>query len=294
MILYHKIKNSLVYRLPILYKFLITVYFKIKKTPPEVLKTDLYNLVIFTGAAHTDMLNVCLNSIYKKFNKLPHIYIITDLSLSEANCIKSISWFPKNHLTVISGKSCIDKLEKSTDQNLKQFALTNPLGLKLLAILHVLNFKKPLLYTDTDVIWYQDPFNEIVNFLSDPDFLMALSEDIQPAYDPRLIEDQNLKELSDKPYYCTGILLTKELNEGNLNLIRNLALGTIINSGHFTEQTILAFLNKQCGNRSLDKNKFILDLSDKQKFYPAKRSALIARHYVGEVRHLFWRDALFN
>jgi hypothetical protein len=239
------------------------------------------------------MLNACLKSIYSNFQTLPDIYIITDHSLSASHCSKAISAFCRKDITIIAGSTLLSELDNE-NRYLLQFACQNPLGLKLAAILHVVKKGKPTLYCDTDVLWFKDPFQELSGLLKKTNFQMALSEDIQAAYDTSLIETCKLQELNSSPSFCSGILFIKRFEKEHFEIIYNLLPSVISQSTHFTEQTILAFLNKRCGNWSLDNRKFTLLFDDKQDFLPPKRRVVIARHYVGEVRHLMWRDAFFN
>ncbi|MDB4902151.1 MAG: hypothetical protein JWQ63_1432 [Mucilaginibacter sp.] len=290
----NKIKNSLAYRLPILYNYFIRLTFILEKKYPAIKENDTYNLVILCGSAQLNMLNVCLKSIYNNFKQLPHIYVITDQSLSAFACKKAIHWFPENNITVIDALNCLAYHEEKGNHLVKQFALKNPMGLKLAAILQVINLGKPILYSDTDVIWYNDPIADLANFLNIQQFNLALSVDFQAAYDNNLIDNCNLTELNKEPYFCAGILFINKLIEKHYSAIENLLPAVIRKSDHFSEQTIFALLNKQSGNFCLDKNKFIIELNDRLNFFPTKNKEIIARHYIGPVRHLFWRDTIFS
>jgi len=289
-----KIKNSLAYRLPILYRHLIGMTVAFRKKYPAKAETDTYHLVILTGSTQLNMLNVCLKSIYDNFKQLPHIYIITDQALSAPTCKKAIHWFPESNVTVIDALTCIAYHEKKGNHLIKQFALKNPMGLKLAAILQVVDLGKPALYSDTDVIWYNDPIANLVKFLDIPHFHLALSADFQAAYDNNLIDNCNLTELNKEPYFCAGILFVNKLTEKYYSVIDNLLPAVIQKSNHFSEQTIFALLNKQGGNFCLDKNRFLIELNDRLDFFPLKNKEVIARHYIGPIRHLFWRDTIFN
>ncbi len=240
------------------------------------------------------MLNVCLKSVCTKFKQMPHIYVATDLSLDEPTCRKALNWLPAGSFSIVSGLDCLKYHQGKGNTLLAKFARKNPLGLKLAAILQVVESGKPVLYSDTDVIWYQDPASELNALRDNPRCHISLSADVQAAYDETLIEKLNLNSLKNAPFYCTGIAFFKELKEHHYALIDKLLPAAADHSNHFTEQTILAFLNTQAGNFNLDSDQFVIDLSGKQDFFPRKSKNIIARHYVGEVRHLFWRDALFN
>jgi hypothetical protein len=289
-----KIKNSLAYRLPVLYKYLIGLNTAFRKKHPAITENNVYNLVMLSGSTQLNMLNVCLKSVYNNFKQLPHIYVITDQSLSASACKKGIHWFPESNVTVIDALTCIAYHEDKGNHLIKQFASKNPMGLKLAAILQVIDVGKPVLYSDTDVIWYDDPIAYLSAFLNVPHFYLALSVDFQPAYDHGLINKYNLTVLNEEPYFCAGISFINKLTEEHYQTIENLLPAVIQQSNHFSEQTMLALLNKQSGTFCLDKNKFTMELNDALNFLPAKKKQITARHYIGPVRHLFWRDTLFN
>ena len=276
-----------------LYRFLLKLYFKTRKHPNIQNKTDKYNLIIFSGYEQLDMLNVCLKSILSNFSQVPHIYVVTDHSLNSKNCKKVIHWYPVNEISVISGLDCLAYHNETGSHLLKEFAVQNPLGLKLAAILQITDLGQPVIYSDTDVIWYQDPLPTLTDFLNNSHFNLALSQDVQPAYDSNLINTCGLKELNNKPFLCSGIMFINRLNDNHYRTVEALLPATISQSNHFTEQTIFAYLNKQNGNFCLDKEKYIMELDDMLRFLPKKNPQVIARHYIGGVRHLFWRDALW-
>ena len=240
------------------------------------------------------MLNICLNSIYDNFNKLPHIYIFTDPSLKSAACKEAISWFPEINISIIDSTTCLAYHESKRTYLLEKFASQNPMGLKLAALLQTIDLGNPVLYSDTDVIWSKDPLPDLKKLLENPNFHLALSSDFQPSYDNNLITTCNLTDLYKPPYFCAGIIFINKLAENHYKLIESLLPVVISHSDHFSEQTIFASLNKQSGSFILDNSKFIIDLDDKVHFCPNKKSEIIARHYVGAIRHLFWRDAMFD
>lgn len=283
-----RIKNSLVFRLPLVYKKILEQFGLI--TRKNKTQNHNFNLTILVGKAQLSMLRETLNSIVRNFEEIPAIYIFTDHNLNPETCRKVLSWQQQTLIKIISANECISFHEK--DHDLVLFAKKNPMGLKLAAILQIAALGKPLLYCDTDVLWFGDPQNIIKEMLVNDQISLSLSYDFQPAYDNSLIERGNLSILTKPPYFCAGILLykltTKTMEE---NLAKILPLVTK-ESNHFTEQTIFSYLNKICGGFGMDAHKFQINLKDQYHFLPNKNNP-IARHYIGPVRHLFWRDALF-
>jgi lipopolysaccharide biosynthesis glycosyltransferase len=283
-----RIKNSLVFRLPLVYKKIIEPFgLSIRKDKTQ---NQDFNLTILVGKAQLSMLCETLNSIIKNFEDIPSIFIFTDNNLSPEECYKVLNWQQQTSLKVISANECISFHKENHD--LVSFAKKNPMGLKLAAILQIAAQGKPVLYCDTDVLWFGDPQLIIKQMLANDQLLLSLSYDFQPAYDQSLVEKGNLSILNNPPYFCAGILLyklTSKTIEENLARILPLAEKE---SNHFTEQTIFAYLNKICGGFGLDEQEFQISLKDQYHFLPNKNNP-IARHYIGPVRHLFWRDAFF-
>ena len=289
-----RIRNSFAYRIPVVYKHLLQVKFRIKKQLKFYQESEIYNLLIFSGVAQLEMLNVCLNSIYRNFDKRPHIYIVTDEILTEKRCQKHTKWFPAKNLTIIPGSDCIKHHQKKGNCRLAEFAQKNTMGLKMAAILYVMDLGRPVLYCDTDVIWYKDPLSNLEGLLKDSNFSLALSVDFQSSYDNSLVKLKNLFELKNSPFFCAGIIFLKKFSELHNQLLNDLIPLQSHTPNHFTEQTIFASINKRSGDISLDPKKYIIKLSDKLDFIPKNSNGCLARHYVGEVRHLFWRDAIFS
>lgn len=236
------------------------------------------------------MLRETLNSIIKNFRDIPSIFIFTDNNLSPEECYKVLNWQQQTSINIISANDCISFHKEN--QDLVSFAKMNPMGLKLAAILQTAAQGKPVLYCDTDVLWFGDPKHLINEMLANDQISLSLSYDFQPAYDQALVERGNLSILNSPPYFCAGILLykltTKTIEE---NLARILPL-VAKESNHFSEQTIFSYLNKICGGFGMDEQEFQISLKDQYHFFPNKNNP-IARHYIGPVRHLFWRDAFF-
>jgi len=287
-----KIKKSLAFRLPFFYRLILTC-FKFKPVQKKHNTTSDYNIVIICGPSALNMLHVCLKSIYKHFTKLPPIFLFTDLQLDPDVCKKAVSWFPSDIITVTGGADCIEYHRKNKKTALVSFAKKNPMGLKLAAILQLLDSGKPVLYCDTDVIWYNDPYPVVKQYIGRDDFELAMSEDFQPAYDTNLIEKAGLQTLNELPYFCAGILLAKQLTDRSMGVLESLLTITTQQSNHFSEQTIFAFLNRENQNIMLDANQFLLKIEDQFEIKPKPLPEVTARHYIGPVRHLFWRDALW-
>jgi hypothetical protein len=108
-----------------------------------------------------------------------------------------------------------------------------------------------------------------------------------------MVDKGNLQALRQAPHFCAGILLVKKLSAESLERMNKLIAIAAKESDHFSEQTIFAWLNKQTSDRPLDRNAFTIKTSDQFELRAQAMPGVIARHYIGSVRHLFWRDAVW-
>ena len=289
--MFNKFYRSLCFRIPILYRVLLTF-----RTPKFSIKNknSQLNLVILSGKSQTDMLNQTLISIFKNFSTLPTIYLFLDKNCKSEEIKKKIKWAFDAGINFISAEECISYHRNKGNLLVAEFADKNPMGLKLAAILQIEELNIPLLYCDTDVLWFDDPTPKLIEFTKDPKLNMALSIDFQKSYDKNLLINGNLDILTLPPYYCAGILYIKTLTKNAKHNLNNLFQIVASKSNHFSEQTLFAYINRTEGDYHLDEDLFSIILDDVYSFIPKNRPNLIARHYVGAVRHLFWRDAFFK
>lgn len=289
--MFKRAQDSLAFRIPYVYKKLLSLY---KPGKQNAVINPRLNLVMLCGLNQLSLLQEALVSIKKNFELLPSIYVFLDKDLSYNICKQNLSWLSIPNLTIIESSHCIGYHRKSGNELIALFAEQNPMGLKLAAILQIADLNHPVLYSDTDVLWFKDPSKTLAVLESDKQVSFALSEDFQPAYDQKLIEKANLSILMTAPFYCAGILFVKEaLSFESKRILGELLQIAILQSNHFTEQTIFAYLNKVSNNGGFDKHEFSIILDDQFKLMPTKREKLVARHYIGPVRHQFWRDAFF-
>lgn len=285
--------NSLAFRIPYLYQLWLR---KIKKTKnkKQIITDETYHFLFLCGSNHLDLLEQSLFSVFNNFESIPQVYVFTDKGLAITDCKERLKWFPSELLTILSYRDCENFHHQKGNQALAEFAVTNPMGLKLAAILQIAALGKPFLYSDTDVLWFKDPKNIFNKIITAQQVNIHLSQDFQKAYDDHLIDEGDLGALNKAPYYCAGILFATHFNPSDLDFIQSLLHVALEKSNHFTEQTIFAALQKQVGESSLDKANFCIQTNDRFDFIPQRSSDLIARHYIGPVRHLFWRDSFFN
>lgn len=289
--MFKTIKNSLAFRLPNFYQPFLRAFKPVYKPSSN---RDNINLVILTGLAQIPMLTEVLATVFAKFSLNPIVHLYLDKNVSEKLVLKKLSRIPKENLEITTAENCIAYHLSKGQTKIAEFAKRNPMGLKMAAILQAADREKPLIYCDTDVLWHQDPCQELKELIENESVIMALSYDFQPAYDENMIDKGNLEILKTSPFYCAGILLLKSFSNHNKQLLGGLLDIAIEQSNHFTEQTLFSYFNKINGNVGLPKEKFAIILDDQFQILPIKNQQVIARHYIGPVRHHFWRDAFFN
>jgi hypothetical protein len=282
--MFHLIKNSLAFRSALFFKVFCGITFLRKKASKEM--SDL-TLITLTGKKHTGLLTECLLSIYRSSSLLPKLAIISDGSISSEELEKKLNWWPGN-INIYMPDEIFD-YHKHRDE-LLVFAKKNPMGLKMALILRFAELG-PTFYTDTDVIWYKDIHSLVP---ADQSIKIQMSPDYQPAYDENLISDKPYSDIKYSPWFCAGIMYAHGNLYNTLPEIKKLTLKAMIKSNHFSEQTIFAAANYFNGKSSWPIKEVTCFQSDQLTLKPSYIGQhWICRHYVGPVRHIFWRDAFF-
>jgi hypothetical protein len=285
--MFRRLHNSFAFRFPILfYKRWLTY---LTTAQPLNKPSASFNYVVLCGANHYPFLKQVLFSVQKYFEKLPDLYVFIDFGTTDKTIKKIKLLYPADKLHIVSAEDCL-KYHHESVQALKDFALKNPMGLKLAAILQILDLKKPILYADTDVLWLNDPTPEI-NLLINSELDMHMSYDYQPGYDFNLVNKKGLNLLKQKPYYCAGLMFINRISKESRALIDDLLPTVAAKPDHLSEQTIFAFLQKNIGVSKMSPERYFLDYADQYEIKASFKPEWIARHYIGPVRHLFWRDA---
>jgi hypothetical protein len=289
--MYKKISHSLAFRFPnLIFKRWLTYLMPFKPVSKPLAQ---FNYVVLCGAAHFPFLKQVLISIQTQFEQLPNLYVFTDFNTS-AQTIKKISaLYPADKLHLTTADECVKYHENNGDLLISTYAQKSPMGLKLAAILQITAKMKPVIYTDTDVLWLNDPIPDLTR-LSQTNAGLHMSYDYQASYDQRLIEKAGLELLQQEPYYCAGIMFINKLEPEHLDIINDLITIIVEKPDHFSEQTTFAWLQKNSGVSGMTPDKYLLYYDDQSDLKPRFKPGSLARHYVGPVRHLFWRDAFFR
>lgn len=246
-----------------------------------------FRFLSMTGARHLEMLNQCLISLHNTWKSRPELIIYSDGSLSIPDLKKKFNWW-KGKIKYGSQEDILRWTEKSGFVSLHNFAIREAVGRKLSCLLLEAE-ASPVLWCDTDILWYK----QLENPDTKSNLQIQVSEDYQSAYDGS-ISEKCPELLQNPPFVNTGLvyLNTQLLSENQLGKWIEL-LGEKPN--HFTEQTFLAIAVKLLESKMWGLSEIACLQSDRFELSPSYiGKTWYARHYVGPVRHLFWRDSFFS
>lgn len=246
-----------------------------------------FRLLSMAGKKHLDLLNQCLISIHQNWEGRPPLRLYSDGTVSVEEMQDKFSWW-KGPVNWGSQEDILNWVKQTGSEALLRFAEKEAVGRKLACILKE-GAESGVLWCDTDILWYK-PFPEVK---SDKPLTLKTSMDYQAAYEQGLYAHAE-ECLSAPPYINTGLVYLK----GNLLGEPRLQqwLSRIADSpNHFTEQTFLAIAIKVLKEDIWSLEEIACFQSDKYELKPSfPGKPWLARHYVGPVRHIFWKDAFFN
>lgn len=246
-------------------------------------------LLSMCGVKHLGCLQQSLLSLYMAWSSLPKLQIVSDGSLTFPMLEKAFDWWPGTKSFSSWTRSVAYHQQKGRD-SLVKFGNNNLMGRKLAIILEFAE-RGATLWCDSDILWFRElsSLPEVVKG-NLPTFKM--SEDYNQSYDKNLIK-QGLEHLCKPPFMCAGLIFLEGdlIQACDLNRLLDIAA---TKSNWFTEQTIFAEAAYQLGRSYWPREKIAIFDHDQLslKIPTYFRKDWVARHYVGPVRHIFWRDAL--
>jgi hypothetical protein len=241
------------------------------------------------GAAHLPLLEESLFSLVRSWSHLPRLTVIADSGLSADKLRQALGWWPDD-FRIETVDSMLNVAAGAGDL-LARLAARSAVGRKFVAT--VLSARsEPTLYCDSDILWFDDPRTSIQSLLSSSaPVVLRASTDYQKCYDAS-VERVSNTSIADPPFVNSGLVFLR----GDLIASTDLA-DCLIAAGdhydHFAEQTLFAIATKQLAAPLWSASTVACFQSDDQSLRVTyKGKQWLARHYVGPVRHLFWRDAL--
>jgi hypothetical protein len=238
--------------------------------------------------AHWLMLRESLFSLYRSWNSLPELTVVSDGSWAADEFAEVFGWWPAPIRVLTRQEICTAAFSAGFPE-LAEYARESPYGLKLAGIVTQAK-KQPVLFVDADILWFRDP---------------ALLLGPRDSWNkPRALRESNCHQRQDMAMrHCAAVLEPPFVNSGIVALHGELitpallcgmvqdALRDPLDSS--CEQTIIATAIKLGGELFREKLSLV-EFDDVDRFSPRNMNneGYYSRHYVNWMRHLFYRDAL--
>jgi hypothetical protein len=258
----------------------------IKPLPPKAESGWCY----LTIAAHTHwlLLRESMSSLYRSWEKLPTITVVSDGSWSAGDFYPVFSWWP-GKINVLSREQIIAQAHAAGERELAQYAERSAWGLKVASI--VLSARRePMLFVDADILWFADPV-DLLGPSDSWDKPRGVREGV--CYQHRDMALRFCPEVLEPPFVNGGILALhgEFLPPDILRAMVHEALADPMD-GTFEQTIIASAVHKGAG--LLPGRISLVEFDDIHRFCHRnmKREGYYSRHYVSWMRHLFYRDAL--
>jgi len=238
--------------------------------------------------AHWLMLRESLFSLYRSWNSLPELTVVSDGSWNADEFAEVFGWWPAP-ITVLTRQEICTAAFSAGFPELADYARESPYGLKLAAMVIVAK-KRPVLFVDADILWFRDP---------------ALLLGPRDSWDkPRALRESNCHQRQDMAMrHCAAVSEPPFVNSGIVALHGELMSPALLRGmvqdalrdplDSSCEQTIIATAVKLGGELFREKLSLV-EFDDVDRFSPRNMNneGYYSRHYVNWMRHLLYRDAL--
>ena len=287
-----RLKASLAYRLPRLYQRLLGLRRPTRQ--PSRPPVDV-TLLLFSGEDQRPLLRESLLSVCRSWQRLPQLTVVSDGTADPSDLRRGLAWWP-GPFDVFDWHELSPLGSDSRSRALDRFATREPMGRKLTAIV-ALARRGPVVYSDTDILWFGHPDWLDGQTADGPagsgarEPAIRVSIDPERSYDDRLVPER-LPHLNAPPFLCAGLVWAQG------DLLAAPGIGPLLDFAADqgiprTEQTIIAEISHRLGGVPIPASAVSTILDDATCLLPQRsRDRPTARHYVQTVRHLFWRDAL--
>lgn len=268
-------------------------FYPVKKNNSEPAQLKV---VFFCGSSGLSYLNASLISLFKTWGKTPEIYIISDGSSMAEMQDRLITWPSK--VEIQSWQFFANYFKENGNEHLYNYANNSVFGKKLVGILYYAK-KFPILYSDTDVLWFNSPLEK--NFkLGGVKPKIIMGQDVGYFYHMPLLEAVSEQKCLTTTALNSGLMYLDGDFSGypNWDLLCE-TLGTYgkeNSSIMFPEQTTFAILNNHFNpNNSFTKGEILIKIDDEFSFKHTRNlfPKILARHYVNVKGTAFWRDFLY-
>ena len=260
---------------------------KIFKVKTDNRPVSTFKLVFFCGSM-VEYLNASLVSVYKNWDTIPEIIIVTDGTPTELIKNKLIKWPQK--IEIQTWEYCCKGINYQGKDELYQYAAKNIWGKKFSSICYY-SEKYPILYSDTDILWFAPPIIE--------DFkkgtIIKMCQDVGYYYSTLLLDALQQQHIFNYTPLNAGLIYAN----GNISSFpqwQQLTNYLVQNPEHFSEQTAFAILNNYFNpGINFKREEIFIQIDDMysmkytKKYYPK----IWARHYVNLKSTCFWRDFVY-
>jgi hypothetical protein len=267
-------------------------YFDLKD---DTRPTFPYKLVFMSGRSGVGYLNACLVSIYQTWDKLPEVVVISDGTPMEILKTELIGW--PRQIKIVSWEEAATHFLEKGNTDLVQYAKNLVYGKKFISLMHLAT-KFPLLYCDTDVLWFASP--EIPEIKDNAPFI-KMGRDVGIGYytDEFLVRLEEEKCIVRPPFnsglmYLHGDFSTYPKWSAFCHYLAVHKSG--LPGPEHSEQTAFAILNNHFNGQSWWEPTEILIKTDDEYGLGYTRKqfpGIIARHYVHTKPTAFWRDFIY-
>ena len=284
-----RVHNSLAFRSAVAYRLVFSVLPAFKRSPIRV--DQRFSYLTLSGPKQLDMLRASLWSLLHSGGDVPRLIIAGDRTMKKSDLAQLARWWPAPVEVWLA-----DELEAFSDRNLPphvaMLCRNHVYGLKAAAIMRA-SLMGPMVYADTDVLWFRPPQNLLPDSSAGDRVWLRLQQDRQMAYDSRLLGPWPF--LEEEPYYCAGVMVASGDLRPAFEQITSPDVARIYETpGQFTEQTTFAALQRKIGIPALEADKAYISWEDRFTLRPRIfDKPWVLRHYVGPARHLYWRDLLY-
>jgi hypothetical protein len=191
------------------------------------------------------------------------------------------------HFAVLAGLPCelvfgeVDEV-CAVHENIHHHLHKHPLMRKMAMLTH-LGRQGPVLYSDTDIVFFPAAKNALLTDLTGE---FRFMRDARPAFDLRL--SGGLEHVSIP--LNSGFLYFEHPLDWE-SALAVLPFDDAWQPNHFSEQTIAHLAVTQAGAKPLDASRYILELDDQFRLADAYTPlpGIVCRHYTNPIRHKFWR-----
>jgi hypothetical protein len=247
------------------------------------------DLVLFSGIRGAKMMKAVLLSVYYRWDNMPNLTIVSDGTPKEV--LEAAMRFWPYPYEIKQWTDCAEYHRAKGHQAIVDFAHINLYARKLLCVTAE-GEQRPVLYCDTDVLWFRQP--RLPEPVGAGHCTMRMSTDNTHCYHLPAIRYLNRQDLLEKPAMNAGVVyIDGSVHDHYPDLEELLQFMRIFNEGP-AEQLTFAMLTDRLGdNWTLDE--IIVDTTDKYHLQLPRylfSGTQLARHHVVTKHNWFWRDAL--